>query len=640
MAKRLHMTNADYVTIALSPALVMLMVGSLVFFLIDVLYVGEYQARLSYVFALFVFAAVLIARISIEEGAEYASLFALPLGGATFLVLMKFVEHASPFNWLINIGLMFVVWWCAHKLTWDCTLIDDEEDSSGEGLLQRMGADEGTTASDAPPAENELLTEPDKASAVGVNQATWWQRLLRPKKGKHTPGLWVLYFSLAALPLFGVGQYWVPATEVGRRQYVFSLLLVYVASALALLVATSFLGLRRYLRQRHLEMPGPMAVNWVGIGAVLIVVVMLLAALIPRPHAEYAISQVPWQATSPGGLSSSRHAPGQDGSEEHDAQGQAIQEDAPQGEAVREDGTGDPAESDQGKPSGEPGGKQEKGGAAGEESKSDASQPGQQGEQQQQREQQESESGESSTDQRESNEQGSGSPQESSADERKEDKKEQDEKAADGGQASAQTPQHSADEKPFQLPKVPTPDLNFLAGVLKLIFYIALAVAAAVFFWRNRHALAQAARDILRQLRELLARLFGGRTVAADSVEDTASKPTIRHRTFAEFRDPFASGEARRLAPEELVRYTFEAFEAWSRDAGHSRSPDQTPAELVQKAVDPQSPLHEEARRMTRIYSEVAYAAARPTPQAVERLGELWSLMRANSGRRDVVEAR
>ena len=82
----------------------------------------------------------------------------------------------------------------------------------------------------------------------------------------------------------------------------------------------------------------------------LIVAVMLLAALIPRPHAEYAISQVPWQATSPGGLSSSRYAPGQDGSEEHDSQGRAIKEDAPQGDAAREDGMGEPAESEQGKP--------------------------------------------------------------------------------------------------------------------------------------------------------------------------------------------------------------------------------------------------------------------------------------------------
>ena len=139
MSKRLHMTNADYVAIAISPALIMALVGSLVFFLIEVLYEGQYQGRLNYSFALFVFAAVLIGRISIEMGSEHASLFALPLGLAMFLFLVRFVEHPSPFSHVINLCLMGVVWWCAHKLTWDCTLIDDDQDASGEGLMQRIG---------------------------------------------------------------------------------------------------------------------------------------------------------------------------------------------------------------------------------------------------------------------------------------------------------------------------------------------------------------------------------------------------------------------------------------------------------------------------------------------------------------------
>ena len=143
MAKRLYMTSADYLAIAISPALIMALVGSLVFFLLEVLYVGDYEARLTYVFALFVFAAVLVSRISIEDGREYASLFALPLGLATFLVLVKFVEHPGPWSHLINLAMMLLVWWCADKLTWDCTLIDDNEDASGEGLLQRVGVDDG-----------------------------------------------------------------------------------------------------------------------------------------------------------------------------------------------------------------------------------------------------------------------------------------------------------------------------------------------------------------------------------------------------------------------------------------------------------------------------------------------------------------
>jgi len=94
------MTNADYVAIAVSPALIMALVGSLVFFLIEVLYVGQYQARLIYVFSLFVFATVLIGRISIEMGVERAALFAMPLGIAMFMVLAKFVPHTSPYSHL------------------------------------------------------------------------------------------------------------------------------------------------------------------------------------------------------------------------------------------------------------------------------------------------------------------------------------------------------------------------------------------------------------------------------------------------------------------------------------------------------------------------------------------------------------
>jgi Domain of unknown function (DUF4129) len=606
MAKRLYMTTADYVTIALSPALVMTLVGSLVFFLIEVMYVGEYGARLMYVFALFVFAAVLIARIAIENGSEYASFFALPLGLATFFVLQRFVEHPSPFSWLINIGLMSVVWWSAHQLTWDCTLIDDDEDSSGAGLMQRVGVDEGETT------DNELLAEQ-------TDPAPWWRRLLKPNKGKHTPGLWVLYFSLAALPLFGVGQYWVPAADVGRRRYVFSLLLVYVASALALLVTTSFLGLRRYLRQRRVEMPAPMAANWVGIGAVLIVVVMLLAALIPRPYAEYAISQVPWQATSPSRLSSSRLSTGRDGSSEFDPSGGAIKEDAPQGDAVREDGTGEPAESDQGKPDGKPGGdKKSDGKSQGEKaedgSQTDSEQHGQDGEQ--------TSGGSGEKKESENGEEASGGPAD----------RQENENAEGGKTANAPLPQHSADEKPFELPKISPPPLGMLAGALKLIFYVVLAILAAVFVWRNRQALARAIRELLEQLRDFWVGLFGRRT-AVEEAAAAAAEPAIRHRTFAEFRDPFSTGDHRHMPPEELVRYTFEAFEAWARDAGHPRSPDQTPAELVRQAVEPRTPLDEQARRMTRLYSEVAYAGGRPTPGAAESLRELWSLMHSQSPR-------
>ena len=132
---RLQKTLTDYLVIAISPALIMTLVGSLVYFLIAVFYHGGYPGRIEYIFALFVFAAVLIARISIEEGREYSMMYAIALALAMLLVLGRFAS-----SWMLfNIVMLSVIWWCADKLTWDCTVIDDQEDASGEGLLQTVG---------------------------------------------------------------------------------------------------------------------------------------------------------------------------------------------------------------------------------------------------------------------------------------------------------------------------------------------------------------------------------------------------------------------------------------------------------------------------------------------------------------------
>ena len=45
----------------------------------------------------------------------------------------------ASFSFIINCGLIALIWWCAHKLTWDCTMIDETEPSSGEGLLDAAG---------------------------------------------------------------------------------------------------------------------------------------------------------------------------------------------------------------------------------------------------------------------------------------------------------------------------------------------------------------------------------------------------------------------------------------------------------------------------------------------------------------------
>src|SRR3954470_3796694 len=108
-------TAADVIVAALSPILIMGLVGSLVFFLAEVFYAGKYSGRLQYTLFFFVFGAVLVSRIAIEADAGKAWMYGLALGAAVFLALQRFVEYPpdSPvrhFNWLVNLGLMGVIW--------------------------------------------------------------------------------------------------------------------------------------------------------------------------------------------------------------------------------------------------------------------------------------------------------------------------------------------------------------------------------------------------------------------------------------------------------------------------------------------------------------------------------------------------
>jgi len=64
-----------------------------------------------------------------------------------------------------------------------------------------------------------------------------------------------------------------PGGDVDARRTGFMFLALYLAAALGLLVTTSFLGLRRYLRQRYPQDASTIAVAWLkfGVGVVIIV---------------------------------------------------------------------------------------------------------------------------------------------------------------------------------------------------------------------------------------------------------------------------------------------------------------------------------------------------------------------------------
>ena len=102
----------------------------------------------------------------------------------------------------ITLGLMAIVWWSAHCLTRDCTHLDEDAEIGNEGVLDAAGIR-------AAPAkkEEEVAGERDDGTITPV--VGWFERYQsyrEKQRKKRTPGVWVVYFSLAALPIFGLGQ--------------------------------------------------------------------------------------------------------------------------------------------------------------------------------------------------------------------------------------------------------------------------------------------------------------------------------------------------------------------------------------------------------------------------------------------------
>lgn len=572
---------ADVVFTAVSPALIMLMVGSLVFFLITVLPTGDYKERLLYTSFFFVFAAVLVARIAIQIDAARASMYGLGLAIATFLAMTSYVDYPGgmkSFGWLFNLGLMGLIWWSAHKLTWDCTHVDTNRDASGRGLLAAS-----TEPFNADPVK--LKKKKKKQSAFGYWTASWWEHYEANKNKPHTPGVWVVYFSLAALPLFAIGQSLIPGEDDVRRRAAFIQMIVYVGSGLALLVTTSLLGLRRYLIQRKAKIPASLTAGWLGLGAILIVVFLVVGAFLPRPYSE-----VPWFGLPQAGKSdrqASKYAQLKDSAGKGEGADGDVQEFDKNGKrSVNKNGKGN------GKGDQKGNGKGDKKGEGEAKNKVDQK-----------------------DDQKNGPNAKSGDSEESKSEENAKDGKNGD------GNDSRKPPE-------TKLGAVAEKIAKFVKWVV--IILVVLLIIGVLFFGVLKYLapFTAWARNLLDAIRNWWANLFGGSSVVKVK-EAFAEGPRGPQRPppFSEYSNPFADGSAENRREVELTAYTFEALDAWAWDRGHGRTATETPLEFAARLGKEFPDLEQEFRRLASLYARAAYAFG-PLPNETKAfLEQFWEAL-------------
>jgi hypothetical protein len=613
--KRLRGTLVDYLVAAIEPFLIMAMVGSLMFFLLDLWYHGPFLERLQWIVFWFVFGIVLITRVSMMIGTSLAMGYGVALGGAVTLVACRLTGF-QPLLFVI----LGIVWWITHKLTFDCTLLDDDQDS-GVGLLQESGLDsEATEEPSAAPAAG----DPAAMHASLLPRHSWWKIWRgdsRAAKRPNAPGVWLVYFTLGSLPVFGLAQWFVPAVEEERRTWLFLCFLAYIASGMGLLLATSFLNLRRYLRQRRLKMPAAMTATWLSTGSIFVIGLTALAAALPFSGTGWRILR---GATREGtDLRASRHAILKDSAVQGEgarSEGAAASkaENAPSNQEKtgqsgnsndanakqqtsgkgREGGEKGPGQAKRGAPRGKPASSQA--GKAGPKGapKDNASDQGKKG------------SGRSDTES-ERNKEAAESAKSEEAAESKENR--------DGSDQSAQEPR----ETPNQTPRLPSLSINSSPLLRGLLIG---AAAIALFFGLWRHGLA-----ILLALRDLLASLFGGfflperekRTKQAEAAPAAAAPPPAR--PFASFANPFANGLAKKFSPNDLVLYSYEALEAWAHDHSQPRLDNETPMEFLDRVGASQADLGQHAAPVVGYYVAIVYGHRGVQSEALPALRQFWT---------------
>jgi hypothetical protein len=504
-------TAADFMAIAACPTLVMTLVGSLVLLLLEASYSGPWLGSMRWTLCWFTFAIVLVARIAITLTRGLAIMYGAALALATSAFL------AFHFGFVLPVWLLLgLVWWASDRITWDCTLIDENVDSSGSGLMQA-----GRMDNIAKPKSNLVkaigpLKEPPAPPPKPAGSLTQLEKLKAAQKKKtparpakkqkmHAPGLWVLYFSLAAIPLFGFGEILLPAREPGARRFAFVLLIVYLVSGATLLLLTSFLGLRRYLRQRFIQMPGSIAFHWVSRGAWLIAAIIFLAIVLPRPVTSYSLDRLV-------------NEPIQDG-----ANGKQPDDSSSQSGSK----------------------------AGGPDAKNQPSPP----------------------------------------------------------QASKSSPPSSlfADKEIIRLPG--------WSSWFSAFFALAVGAVIIVRFWPEIAAAFRSLLDGLRRPKKApRSGLFRRRAVLEPSAPVT-------------FTNPFDSGFAAKIGLDELVRYSFDALQAWSALRGSLPESNETPVEFAERLSRREPAMTQEILLLSRYYCLLAYGGT-PPPQELEPvLRKLWRFM-------------
>jgi hypothetical protein len=467
------------------------------------------------------------------------------------------------------------------------------------------------------------------------------------------------------LPIFGLGQLFAASADPASLAWAGTLFGIYIAAALGLMATTSLLGLQRYLNGRGLELPESVSRKWMTLAATTAMIIFLILWALPKPNLESGLHSSLAFFTSKNSNPSS-WALGRDGQKQ--GARPTSQTKGDQGKQTNQ-GQGKTGEGGQGEPksSGE-GTKSESKSNSSNASKSQSDSSSKSSEKsgadskspQPDPQSPNSKSPNAKSPPAETNkESGESKPQSPSemrdaaqqqaaekARENARDKNPDDQNKSAANQQDQQPNQNNSNQQKQTPPKNPDqssggstnnnspppmnqPPMN-LGPWAKWLTYLVGITALVVFAILFR-------RELIQLWLELLAFFQGltGKKPAADPIAaaETNTVNRTRSKSFRDFANPFEKQTNTNFDDQQLVTYTFAAFEALGADARLDRGADETPHEFASRLARRLDALTNVARNFIDIYCQSIYGGGNLARIDRESVKSFWDAMNSANQR-------
>ena len=156
-----------------------------------------------------------------------------------------------------------------------------------------------------------------------------------------------------------------------------------------------------------------------------------------------------------------------------------------------------------------------------------------------------------------------------------------------------------------------------ITGLIKFVVFLALAAVVIAFLWLHR--------DLIQKWWETLMNRRTDREEPSTD-EFLVAMTQVPPRAFASFRNPIGhESDVRRV-----VVITFQAFEAWTREQGATRSKDETPTEFLRRAAKVAPQASGPAEQIVDAYNRIVYGRGKATEKDLQAAAQVWRVMQAS----------